>query len=136
MLKGTSYEGTKTDETTIIGRGVKIEGKLSSSGDIRVEGNVEGDITSQGTVVIGSNGRVNGQVNAESITIGGNVNGTVRAKEKLVLDSNGNLKGDIFTKALLVDAGANFNGNCKMGSDSSSTYKPKEESSTETNVKK
>jgi cytoskeletal protein CcmA (bactofilin family) len=136
MLKGTSYEGAKTDETTIIGRGVKIEGKLSSSGDIRVEGNVEGDITSQGAVVIGSNGRVNGQVNAESITIGGNVNGTVRAKEKLVLDSNGNLKGDIFTKTLLVDAGANFNGNCKMGGDLSNTYKPKEESSTETNVKK
>ena len=134
MLKGTSFEGAKTDETTIIGRGVKIEGKLSSSGDIRVEGNVEGDINSQGTVVIGANGRVNGQINAESITIGGDVNGTIRAKDKLVLDSNGNLKGDIFTKTLLVEAGANFNGNCKMGE--SNISKPKENTSNENNIKK
>jgi cytoskeletal protein CcmA (bactofilin family) len=135
MLKGTSFEGAKTDETTIIGRGVKIEGKLSSSGDIRVEGNVEGDISSQGTVIIGGNGKVTGQINAETITIGGDVNGTIRAKEKLVLDANGNLKGDIFTKTLLVEAGANFNGNCKMG-ESSGTYKPREDAGTDTTLKK
>ena len=125
MLKNTSYEGPKSDETTIISHGVKIEGKVSSSGNIRVEGEIQGDITSQGKVIVGENGKVNGQISGEDITIGGKVSGTVRAKEKLVLDSKGNLKGDIFTKILLVEAGAKFDGKSNMG-DSGSNWDSKE----------
>ena len=115
MLKSNSFEGTRSEEATVISRGVKIEGKLSCSGSIRLDGEVQGDISSQSTVIVGENGKVNGQINAESITIGGKVTGTIRAKEKVVLESKGNLKGDIITKILSVDAGAVFNGNTKMG---------------------
>jgi cytoskeletal protein CcmA (bactofilin family) len=125
MLKSSSYEGPKSDETTIISHGVKIEGKVSSSGNIRVEGEILGDITSQGKVIVGENGKVNGQVSGEDITIGGKVSGTVKAKEKLVLDSKGNLKGDIFTKILVVEAGAKFDGKSSMG-DSGSSWESKE----------
>ena len=114
MLKNTSYDVARSDEATVISKGVKIEGKLSCSGSIRIDGDVQGDISSQSSVVVGENGRVNGQINADSITIGGQVTGTVRAKEKLVMDSKGNLKGDIITKILLMEAGAVFNGNSKM----------------------
>ncbi len=131
MLKSTSYDGSKPDETTIISSGVKIEGKLTSSGNIRVEGEIQGDITSQGKVIVGERGKVNGQINADAITIGGKVSGTVRAKEKLVLDPNGNLKGDIFSKTLVIEEGAKFEGQCKMGesgniSDSKEPFKPAE----------
>jgi cytoskeletal protein CcmA (bactofilin family) len=115
MLKSNSFEGTRSEEATVISRGVKIEGKLSCSGSIRLDGEVQGDISSQSTVIVGENGKVNGQINAESITIGGKVTGTIRAKEKVMLESKGNLKGDIITKTLSVDAGAVFNGNTKMG---------------------
>jgi cytoskeletal protein CcmA (bactofilin family) len=115
MLKSTSYEGTRSDEATVISKGVKIEGKLSCSGNIRLDGEVQGDISSEGVVIIGENGKVNGQINADSITIGGRVAGTVRAKDKVVLEAKANLKGDIITKILMVEAGAIFNGNTKMG---------------------
>ena len=115
MLKSTSYEGTRSEEATVISKGVKIEGKLSCSGNIRLDGEVQGDISSEGVVIIGENGKVNGQINADSITIGGRVAGTVRAKDKVVLEAKANLKGDITTKALMVEAGAIFNGNTKMG---------------------
>jgi len=115
MLKGSSYDNTNSDEATVISKGVKIEGKLSCSGSIRLDGEVKGDISSQSAVIIGENGKVNGQINAENITIGGKVTGTVRAKEKLVLDSKANLQGDVFSKTLSVESGAVFNGNCKMG---------------------
>ena len=115
MLKSTSYEGTRTDEATVISKGLKIEGKLSCSGNIRLDGEVQGDISSEGVVIIGENGKVNGQINADSITIGGRVAGTVRAKDKVVLEAKANLKGDIITKILMVEAGAIFNGNTKMG---------------------
>ena len=125
MLKSSSYDNQKSDETTIISHGVKIEGKVSSSGNIRVEGEIQGDITSQGKVIVGENGKVNGQISGEDITIGGKVSGTVRAKEKLILDSKGNLKGDIFTKILIVEAGASFDGKSKMG-DTGSTWESKD----------
>jgi cytoskeletal protein CcmA (bactofilin family) len=80
-----------------------------------LDGEVQGDISSQGIVIIGENGGVNGQINADSVTIGGKVTGTIRAKDKVVLEAKANLKGDIITKTLLVEAGAIFNGNSKMG---------------------
>lgn len=135
MLKSTSIEGSHTDETTIISHGVKIDGKLTSSGNIRVEGEIQGDVSSQRNVVVGERGKVNGQINADSITIGGKVSGTVKANKKLLLDPTGNLKGDIFTKILVIEAGAKFDGNSKMG-DSGDTWKPKEPAKTEPNVKK
>jgi cytoskeletal protein CcmA (bactofilin family) len=115
MLKSTSSENTHTDETTIIGRGVKIDGKLNCNGNIRVEGEIKGDISSRSSVVVGERGNVNGQINADTITIGGKVSGTVNANKKLVLDTKGNLKGDIVTKILVVEEGAKFEGNSKMG---------------------
>ena len=120
MLKNLSPEERRSEETTIISAGVKIEGKVKSNGNIRVEGQIEGDIESRGSIVIGGNGEVNGQVNAESISIAGNVTGTVKAKSKLTLEEKGNLKGDIFTKSLIVKEGAQFDGKCKMGDSFSS----------------
>ena len=76
-------------------------------------------------MIVGENGKVNGQISGDDVTIGGKVSGTIRAKEKLVLDSKGNLKGDIFTKILLVEAGAKFDGKSNMG-DSGSNWEPKE----------
>ena len=115
MLKNEPLVGVKSEETTIISNGVKIEWKITSSGNIRVDGEVLGDIISQSNVSVGENGQVNGQINANVITIGGKVSGMIKAKEKLVLDSKGNLKGDIFTKILVVEAGAKFDGKSKMG---------------------
>ncbi len=125
MLKNTPFESARSEETTIIIKGVKIEGKITSSGNIRVDGEILGDITSQSNVIVGENGQVNGQINADVITIGGKVSGSIRAKEKLVIDSKGNLKGDIFTKILIVEAGAKFDGKSKMG-DSKEIYESRE----------
>lgn len=129
MLKSSSMEGPRSEETTIISRGVKIEGKITSDGNIRVDGDIKGDIISQNNVTVGESGQVNGQINANVISIGGKVIGTVSAKEKLALEAKGNLKGDIFTKTLVVEAGAKFDGNSKMGDsrnfpDTKETNKP------------
>jgi cytoskeletal protein CcmA (bactofilin family) len=115
MLSSTKFEDAKSEETTIISNGVKIEGKIICSGNIRVDGEILGDIVSQSNITIGELGKVNGQINGEVVTIGGKVSGTVIAKEKLVLDSKGNLKGDIFTKNLVIEEGAKFDGKSKTG---------------------
>lgn len=102
------------DQVTIIGTGVVIDGKLSSNSDVRIDGTVKGDIKAEGNVTVGESGEVNGQINAEIITLGGKITGSVNAKEKLVLEAKALLKGDIITKILVVEAGAKFDGNSKM----------------------
>ena len=110
-----------SDDITIISNGVKVEGKISSDGSIRIEGNILGDIDSNGNVTIGELGEVFGKVNGISITIGGKVQGTINAKEKLILESKADLKGDVYTKILVVEAGARFDGKSNMGGTGSST---------------
>jgi len=115
MLNNTQFGSSKSEETTIISRGVKIEGKITSNGSIRIDGEIQGDIFSENNISIGEDAKVNGQINANVITIGGKVRGIVRAKDKLILDSNSNLKGDIYTKNLVIEEGAKFDGKSKMG---------------------
>lgn len=110
-----------SDDITIISNGVKVEGKISSDGSIRIEGNILGDIDSNANVTIGELGEVLGKVNGTSITIGGKVQGTINAKEKLILESKADLKGDVYTKILVVEAGARFDGKSNMGGTGSSS---------------
>lgn len=112
MKQRNTNEGK--DEVTIISAGVVIEGKLISNGNVRVDGSVNGDVTANGSVTVGENGEVSGQVEATAIVIGGKVTGTVKSKEKLTLEAKAVLKGDIFTKILVVEAGAQFDGQSKM----------------------
>jgi len=114
-------ENIGKDEVTIIGAGVVLEGKLSSNGNIRVDGAINGDITANGNVTVGETGEISGEVRAEVISIGGKVIGSINAKEKAVLESKSVLKGDIVTKILVVEAGAIFDGSSKMSDKSSSS---------------
>ena len=109
------FEDKKSEGITIISNGAKIEGNLVSGGNIRIEGEIKGEISSDESVLIGEKGIVNGQINAVSILLGGKVLGTINAKEKLTLSAKGNLEGDIFTKILVVEEGATFNGKGKVG---------------------
>ena len=115
MLKDKQFGSSKSEETTIVSRGVKIEGKVTSTGNIRIDGEIQGDIFSKGNITIGEVAKVNGKLNANVITIGGKVSGIVRAKDKIILDSKSYLKGDIITKNLVIEEGAKFDGNCKTG---------------------
>lgn len=106
------------EEVTIISSGVVIDGKVTSNGNVRVDGVVKGDISAQGNLTVGEHGSIQGQLAGETVSIGGKVDGTVNAKEKLVLESKAVLKGDLITKILVVEAGAIFEGRSSMGSQS------------------
>ena len=114
MLKPRPMNGN-TEDITIISNGVKIEGKVTSTGSIRVDGTLKGDLNVKGNVSVGEQGNINGEIVANIVTIGGKVVGTVNAKEKLVLETKCVLKGDIITKVLVIEAGAKFDGKSNMG---------------------
>lgn len=108
------------DEVTIISAGVLIEGKLSSNGNIRIDGSINGDVFAEGNITVGESGEINGQLNAEVVNVGGRVNGSINAKEKLTLEAKSNLKGDLITKILVIEAGAMFEGKSSMSGNSTS----------------
>jgi len=114
-MKSIYSDSTKSEDTTIISSGVKIEGTVTTNGNIRVDGEIKGDMISENNITVGESGSVNGKINASVISIGGTVTGSLEAKEKLTLTSRGKINGDIIVKAFVIEDGGLFNGNCRMG---------------------
>jgi len=96
---------------SIISADMVINGTISSTGDIQVDGRVEGDVHSVG-LVIGDKAEVNGELMAEDLTVRGKVFGRIRAR-KVLLAATSHVEGDILHEAFAVESGAFFEGNCR-----------------------
>ena len=96
---------------SIISGDVVVDGTLRSTGDIQIDGRVEGDVHSMG-LVIGEKAFVHGDVLAEEVTVRGRVQGGIRAR-KVLLCSTCHVEGNILHEAFAVEAGAFFEGNCR-----------------------
>jgi len=101
-------------QVNIVSHGTRFEGKITSSGSLRVDGQVTGDITLTGDLVIGANGEITGNVDAQTVTVGGKINGNISVKNKLVLENKARIRGDIRALKLVIDEGATFDGKCDM----------------------
>ena len=99
----------------LISEGTEIQGEVKSNGDIRIDGTVSGTIHSTSKVVIGTTGKVEGEVYCQSADILGIMDGTIHVKDILFLKSSARIEGDISTGKLVVESGAIFDGNCNMG---------------------
>lgn len=100
----------------VLGEGTVIEGNLSSSGDLRIDGEVKGDLSTNGKCVLGATGKIVGNIQAKSCDVSGRVDGNVRVTDLLLIKSNGKINGDINTSKIVVENGGEFNGSCVMGS--------------------
>jgi len=106
----------ETDNATInlISNGTEITGDIKSNGDIRIDGFLTGNLTTKGKVVIGSTGKVKGEVFCKNSEVSGNVEGRISVSQLLTLKSDSKISGDIITFKLSIEPGAKFTGNCKM----------------------
>ncbi|MGB0851236.1 MAG: bactofilin family protein [Bacteroidia bacterium] len=100
----------------VLGEGTVIEGNLSSSGDLRIDGEIQGDLSTNGKCVLGPTGKIVGNIQAKSCDVSGRVDGNVRVTDLLLIKSNGKINGDINTSKIVVENGGEFNGSCVMGS--------------------
>lgn len=96
---------------SIISADMVINGTINSSGDIQIDGRIEGDVRSVG-LVIGDKAEINGEVLAEDVTVRGKVTGRIRAR-KVLLAATSHVEGDILHEAFAVESGAFFEGNCR-----------------------
>jgi cytoskeletal protein CcmA (bactofilin family) len=104
-----------SNSSTIVGKGTAMEGNVETFGNIRIEGKVTGSIKTKSKVAIGDSAHIEGTILAQNAEIAGYVKGTVEVSDLLVLKSTAQIHGDIITNKLVVEAGASFNGLCKMG---------------------
>ncbi len=104
-----------TNSSNVIGKGTVLEGNIETSGNIRIEGRIIGNIKSKSKVALGSSSLIDGNVAAQNADVEGTVKGRVEIADLLVLKATGTVQGDISTGKLVVEPGAVFNGTCKMG---------------------
>ena len=98
----------------IISEGTKIKGDVITNGDIRIDGELVGNIAVKGRLVIGPNGKIEGQITCNNIEISGYVKGKVTAGELLNMKASSQIVGDIVVGKLSVEPGSMFSGNCVM----------------------
>ncbi len=104
-----------SNSSNIIGKGTLVEGNIETFGNIRIEGKVNGSIKSKSKIVLGQSSFVEGNIAAQNAEISGEVKGVVEISEQLILRPSASIDGDIIANKLIVEAGASFNGGCKMG---------------------
>ena len=90
----------------VIESSTKIVGDIVSKADFRIDGVVEGNITSTGKVVVGKSGKISGKLNCSNSDVSGSISGHIQISETLSLMSESYIQGDITTAKLSVEEGA------------------------------
>jgi cytoskeletal protein CcmA (bactofilin family) len=96
---------------SIVSPDLTVTGTLNTTGDMQIDGILEGDVRSVG-LVIGERAEVHGEIWAEDVTVRGRVIGRIHAR-KVLLCSTCHVEGDILQEAFAVEAGAFFEGTCR-----------------------
>lgn len=112
---GNKHGSAEASAINLIGLGTQIVGDITSAGDVRIDGTLNGNIKLNGRLVIGPNGKIEGNVICQNADISGEIKGTVQVAEMLALKATAKILGDIVTGKLSIEPGAVFTGSCNMG---------------------
>ncbi|HEX6948724.1 MAG TPA: polymer-forming cytoskeletal protein [Nitrospira sp.] len=115
--KEQSEQSTEPDfeNFTLLAKDVEFKGIVNFDGTVRVDGRVEGEIHTTGTLIVGENAIIKGVVSAGVLMNSGKINGTITAVEKIQILKPGVLVGDIRTPLIAIEEGSHFHGMCDMG---------------------
>ena len=105
----------RTDDisiNTIIGKGSAISGDLKVNGFIRIDGDIDGSLETDGNVIVGENARIRGDLTAKSVIIGGIIKGNIKANESVKILAEAAVIGDIISRKVQVDGSAIIHGHC------------------------
>lgn len=114
MFNEKKATGPVEQARNVIGANTIIKGSIKSEGDFRVDGEIEGDITTSGRVVIGKSGKVKGSIVCDNADFQGSFEGQLKVEETLSLSSSAIVQGEAVIGKLSIEPGAQFNVTCKM----------------------
>ena len=103
---------------SVIGSDVEIIGTIKSSGSVRLDGKLEGELQCGGNAILGKSAQVKGNVTATSVSIEGKINGNILAKDKIEMKATATVNGDIKARRLSVEDGVTFVGRSEVNPNS------------------
>ena len=130
------YNEADSTSINLISNGTDIIGDIKSTGDIRIDGTLTGNLSIKGKVVIGPTGKVSGEVICTNSEVSGFIEGKITVEQLLSLKATSTILGDIASSKLAIEPGAKFSGNCKMiDGEKNGTTQAKEKESEKYNPK-
>lgn len=106
----------RKEEEKILDVNASMQGNLvfSEPVNLRINGKFDGNLTTKGNLIIGSNAEVNATIIGDNVTIEGKVKGRLKALRGLIFNSTAEVSADIETPKVTIKEGAIFNGQCTM----------------------
>jgi cytoskeletal protein CcmA (bactofilin family) len=101
-------------EVTIVGAGARLEGNVVSAGNLRIDGQVKGQINAEGDVALSPQSQVEADIRAQNVSVAGRFKGSIQVKGKAHLARGGRIDGNITSKTLVVEEGGLFQGQSIM----------------------
>ena len=102
-----------------IGQGVEFKGTINYKGSVRIDGRLDGEINTEGTLLVGKEASITAKISAGSVISKGKITGDITAQEKVLLLSSAVMDGSLNTPQLSIEEGVLFNGTIEMKSGSS-----------------
>ena len=113
---GKSIDPNSPESLNRIVQGTKIKGDIDTESNIRIDGILVGTIKTKGRLVVGKTGIIEGDIVCQNADIEGKIKGKIVVNQLLSLKATSDLQGEILTGQIAIEPGANFSGNCNMGS--------------------
>ena len=133
--KGLAISNSASRSLSVISGSAAIKGEINIEDDLRIDGDVDGNIHSDGKVVVGPGGCVRGKITGKSVEVIGEIFGDVTVSDIVILRASCYYEGQISACNIEIEAGARFFGNCKMeGAEKKDMSEPKEENITSNSV--
>lgn len=98
----------------ILTSGTVIKGRVYTEENFRIDGNIEGDVTCKGKIIVGYDAKINGNIECVNIEIFGQVKGNITCHDTIILRSSAKLTGDVKTQSIEIEPGTVFAGSCSM----------------------
>jgi cytoskeletal protein CcmA (bactofilin family) len=108
--------GTVSGEIiAFLGKGTSFKGVITYDGTVRIDGNVDGEVITKGSLVIGESAEIKAEIEVGTLVCGGTIHGNIVAYEKVQLIAPAVVTGTIKTPILIIEEGVRFNGTVDMG---------------------
>jgi cytoskeletal protein CcmA (bactofilin family) len=116
MANGTLNQSgvDETNITTVLAEDLSIKGTMRFKKSVMIKGTFEGEMQSEGMLVIGPTAKVNATISTKMLVSHGDIEGDITASEQVVLKNTAVHKGDITTPNIVIESGSVFNGSCDM----------------------
>jgi cytoskeletal protein CcmA (bactofilin family) len=110
-------DGKQSDLNGFLDSGSHLQGELRFDASFRVDGRITGMVESEGDLIVGESGEIDGEIRVGQVFVSGTLRGKVQALRKVQIAPSGKVFAEIDTPALVIEDGATFEGSCAMSRD-------------------